>query len=201
MSQRLEPKKNAGKKPQEVPDATSSGTLGGLGSEGTRRLFRYYDPSTGRCCDLTEEQADEKERRREIYNRAADEELERRRQERLERWRNTPLAPEAKQALGDVPPAQVWQLVQVLVAHAFEAYPDEAEEVIVKYQPDYDQESLSLMLQNLNPAVGINNLVEVNSDPKLNLQNLVKSANPPNVLEKVLFMVTLSSKWQSEMAR
>jgi hypothetical protein len=41
------------------------------------------------------------------------------------------------------------------------------------------------MLQNLNPAVGINNLVEVNSDPKLDLQNLLKSANPPDVLENV----------------
>lgn len=71
---------------------------------------------------------------------------------------------------------------------------------MVTYQPEYDQESLSLMLQNLNPAVGINNLVEVNSNPKLNLQNLLKSANPPDVLEEVLFMVTLSNKWLSEVA-
>lgn len=55
------------------------------------------------------------------------------------------------------------------------------------------------MLQNLNPVVGINNVVEVNSDPKLNLQNLLKSANPPDVLEKVLIMVTLSSRWLSEV--
>jgi len=118
MSQHLEPKKNAGKKPQEVPDTTSSGALGGLGSEATRRLFRYYNPSTGKC-DLTEEQADERERRREIYNRAADEELERRRQERLERWRNTPLDPEAQEALGGLPPLQVWQDVQTLVGQIY----------------------------------------------------------------------------------
>jgi len=71
---------------------------------------------------------------------------------------------------------------------------------MVKYQPEYDQESLSLMLHNLNPAVGINNFVEVNSDPKLDLQNLLESANPPDVLENVLFMVTLSNKWLSEVA-
>jgi len=118
MSQHLEPKKNAGKKSQEVPDTTSSGALGGLGSEATRRLFRYYNPSTGKC-DLTEEQADERERRREIYNRAADEELERRRQERLERWRNTPLDPEAQEALGGLPPLQVWQDVQTLVGQIY----------------------------------------------------------------------------------
>ena len=67
------------------------------------------------------------------------------------------------------------------------------------YQPEYDQESLSVRLQNLNPAVGINNFVEVNSDPKLNLQDLLKSTNPLDVLEKVLFMVAVSSKWQSEV--
>jgi len=103
MSQHSESKKYA-KKPQKTFESTSSGALGGLGSETTRQLLRYYNPSTGKC-DMTEEQADEKERLREIYNRAADEELERRRQERLERWRNTPLDPEAREALGSLPAA------------------------------------------------------------------------------------------------
>ena len=200
MSRHIEPDKRPGKRQKEAPDTTSSVAPDGLGSEATRQLFRYYNPSTGKC-DLTEEQADERERRREIYNREVDGELEHRRQERQERWRNTPLDPQAKEALGVVPPALVWDQVQCLVFQAFDAYPEHAEELMVKYQPEYDQESLSLMMQNLNPAVGINNFVEVNSDPKLNLQDLQKSPNPPHVLETVLFMVTLSSKWLSEVAR
>ena len=132
MSQHSEPEKKYGKKPQEAPDTTSSGALGGLGSEATRRLFRYYNPSTGKC-DLTEEQADERERRREIYNRAVDEEVERRRQERLERWRNTPLDPEAKAALDGLPPALVWEHIQGLVFQAFDLYPEQAQELIDTY--------------------------------------------------------------------
>ena len=59
--------------------------------------------------------------------------------------------------------------------------------------------ALSLVLQHLDPAAGINSLVEINDHRKLNLKDLMKS-NPPDVLEKVLFMVTLSSKWQSEVS-
>ncbi len=55
------------------------------------------------------------------------------------------------------------------------------------------------MLQNLNPAVGVNNFLEVNVDPKLNLKDLMKS-QPVDVLEKVLFMVTFSDKWQREVS-
>jgi len=123
MSQHSESEKKPRKKLGEAPDTTSSGALGGLDSEATRRLFRYYDPSTGKC-DLTEEHADERERRREIYSREVDEELERRRQERLERWRNTPPDPQAKEALGGLPPALVWEQVQCLVFQAFDAYPE-----------------------------------------------------------------------------
>lgn len=49
-----------------------------------------------------------------------------------------------------------------------------------------NQEWLYLVIQHLNPVVGINNLVEVNSDPKLNLQDLLKSANPPDVLARTV---------------
>jgi hypothetical protein len=62
-----------------------------------------------------------------------------------------------------------------------------------------DQESLGLMLQNLNPAVGVNNFQAVNVDLKLNLKDLMKS-QAVDVLEKVLFMVTLSDKWLTEVA-
>lgn len=113
MSQHSEPDKKPRKKRGEAPDMTRSGGLDGLESEATRRLFRYYNSSTGKY-DLTEEQADERQRQREIYNRAADEELERRRQERLERWQNTPLDPQAQEALGGLPPALVWEQLQAL---------------------------------------------------------------------------------------
>lgn len=122
---RLRTREEASEKAAEAPDTTNSGALGGLCSEATRRLFRYYNPSTGKC-DLTEEQADERERRREIYNHAVDEELERRRQERLERWRNTPLDPEARAALDGLPLALVWEQIQGLVFQAFDLYPEQA---------------------------------------------------------------------------
>ncbi len=55
------------------------------------------------------------------------------------------------------------------------------------------------MLQNLNPVVGINNFQAANMDSKLNLKDLTKSQSV-DVLDKVLFMVTLSNKWLSEVA-
>ena len=124
---------------------------------------------------------------------------DRQRSERLETWPNILLDPKAKAALGDLSPVLVWSQVGNLVAHTFEAYPDEAGKLLDKYQPPVNQEWLYLALQHLDPVVGIKNLVEINDHPKLNLKDLMKS-NPPDVLEKVLFMVTLSSKWQSEVA-
>jgi hypothetical protein len=46
---------------------------------------------------------------------------------------------------------------------------------VLSYQPAYDEESLGLMLQNLNPVVGINNFQAVNLDPTLNLKDLMRS--------------------------
>ena len=109
------------------------------------------------------------------------------------------LDPEAKAALGDLSPVLVWSQVVNLVAHTFEAYPDDAEKLLDKYQPPVNQEWLYLALQHLHPVAGINNLIEINDHPKLNLKDLMKS-NPPDVLEKVLSMVTLSSQWQSEVS-
>jgi len=126
-------------------------------------------------------------------------EAEERQPETLETGPNLQLDPEAKAALGDLSPVLVWSQVGNLVAHTFEAYPDEADKLLCRYQPPVNQEWLYVALQHLDPVVGINNLVEMNDHPKLNLKDLTKS-NPPDVLEKVLFMVTLSSKWQSEVA-
>ena len=166
-------------------------------SEESRQLLRRYNPRTGKC-DLSEEQAQEQERRRETtivqltkkWSVSAG---------GLERWRNTPLDPEAKEALDGLAPALVWQQIQGLVFQAFDQYPDQAQKLMDDYQPEYDEESLGLMLQNLNPAVGINNFQAVNLDPTLNLKDLMKS-QPVDVLEKVLFMVTFSNKWLSEVA-
>jgi hypothetical protein len=183
---------------EEARDQAGSKRLAPFLTDTERQRLRLYNSATGKC-DLTEEQAEERERRREIYNRAADEELERRRQERLERWRNTPLDTEAQEALGGLPPLRVWQDVQTLVSQAFQAYPEESDALLEKY-PGVSEDRLILALSHLNPVVGVNNLVAVNSDPKLDLQNLLKSANPPDVLENVLFMVTLSDKWLTEVA-
>jgi hypothetical protein len=107
--------------------------------------------------------------------------------------------PEAKDALDGLPPAQVWEQIEGLVFQAFDLYPRQAQKLMDDYQPEYDQDSLGLMLQNLNPVVGINNFQAVNLDPTLNLKDLMKSQSV-DVLEKVLFMVTLSDKWQTEVA-
>jgi hypothetical protein len=109
------------------------------------------------------------------------------------------LSLDAQVAVGSQNPAAVWALVQTLVSQAFEVYPDEAQELLDKYQPPVDEQGLVLVLQHLDPVVGLNNLEAVNSNPKLDLKNPLKN-NPPDVLEKVLFMVTLSDKWQREVS-
>jgi hypothetical protein len=136
----------------------------------------------------------------EVLSGATSEAEDRQQPEKLEPWPNIMLEPEAKAALGDLSPLLVWSQVGNLVAHTFEAYPDEANKLLDKYQPPVNQGWLYVALQHLDPVVGINGFVEINDDPKLNLKDLMKS-NPPDVLEKVLFMVTLSSKWLSEVAR
>jgi hypothetical protein len=157
--------------------------------------LRLYNSATGKC-DLSEEEA----RKREAYRQAESEAADRQRHERLERWRNTPLDPEAKQALGNVPPAAAWLELQDQVAGAFCDHPEEADVLLVKYeamyQCPYDLEGLLAMMGNLNPVVGINNFQYLNE--KVNLKDVMKS-KPLDVLEQVLKMLTISDKWQSEI--
>jgi len=161
-------------------------------SEPTSDL-RLYNSATGKC-DLSEEEA----RKREAYRQAESEAADRQRHKRLERWRNTPLDPEAKEALGNVPPQVAWSLIQALVFQAFDTQPDEAQELWDKYQPPCrDEMSLDLALQHLDPVVGINNFQYLNE--KVNLKDAMKS-KPLDVLEEVLRMVSLSSKWHSEVS-
>src|ERR1019366_2211143 len=108
------------------------------------------------------------------------------------------LDPEAKEALGSVPPQVAWSLIQALVFQAFDTQPHEAQELWDKYQPPCrDEMSLDLALQHLDPVVGINNFQYLNE--KVNLKDVMKS-KPLDVLEEVLRMVSLSSKWHSEVS-
>ena len=130
--------------------------------------------SAGKC-DLTDEQADEQERRREIYNRACDEETERRRKERENRWRNTPLDPAVEEALHGTPPEVAWEYLQCVLFDAFDAYPEQAEQ-LREYQPPYDEEGLNLTLQNLNPKVGLSNFLGCGE--VTDLSDLIHKADP-----------------------
>ncbi len=67
-----------------------------------------------------------------------------------------------------------------------------------KYQPPYDEESLQLLLQNLNPKVGLSNFLGCGK--VTDLSDLIHKADPLEVLEQVLWMVTLSDQWQTEVA-
>ena len=102
----------------------------------------------------------------------------------------------AQVALKGSNPRVAWDQVQHQVFQAFEEYPDQAQKLMEKYQPPYDQMNLDLTLQNLEPEVGLNNLEYLNK--KVNLQNPLKSP-PLDVLEEVLRMVTESDKWQTEV--
>src|SRR5947208_2554212 len=95
-------------------------------------------------------------------------------------------------------PSVIWNQIQSLVFQAFDKEPKEAESLMEKYQPPYqDEESLSLALQHLDPKVGVDNLAYLNK--KVNLENPLKS-KPLDVLEEVLRMITQSDKWQEEVS-
>lgn len=104
---------------------------------------------------------------------------------------------QAQLALKGAKPQAVWQLVETLVDQAFEEYPEESQGLMAKYQPPVDHEGLLLVLQHLDPVVGINNLAFLNQ--KVNLADPLKTS-PPDVLEEVLKMLTESSKYQSEVS-
>ena len=108
-----------------------------------------------------------------------------------------PLDLRTKTALHDVPPQVAWDQVQAQVFQAFEHQQEEADKLLEKYQPPYDQESLSLALQNLHPSVGSNNFQYIAQGVKL---DEILKAKPLTVLEQVLRMVTVSDKWQSEVS-
>jgi hypothetical protein len=53
------------------------------------------------------------------------------------------------------------------------SYPEKAEQLMENYQPPYDEESLQIMLQNLNPKVGLKRGPE--SPQVQGSQNLVRA--------------------------
>jgi hypothetical protein len=107
------------------------------------------------------------------------------------------LDPEAKEALGSVPPEVAWEQIHTLVFQAFEYQPGEAQKLMDEYQPPFrDQMSLDLALQHVDPVVGLNNFQYLNK--KVDLRDVMKS-KPLDVLEEVLRMITLSDKWQTDV--
>jgi hypothetical protein len=99
------------------------------------------------------------------------------------------------------PPWLAWQNIQTQTWRAFEETPEEAQELWDKYQPDQrlipDSMELDLLLQNLPPDIGLNNFQYLNKT--VDLKDVLK-AKPLDVLEGVLRMVTISDKWQTEVA-
>lgn len=100
-------------------------------------------------------------------------------------------------ALHGVPPQVAWDQIQAQVFQAFEHQQEEADALLEKYQPPYDQTGLDLALQNLDPKVGLNNFQYIAQGVKL---DQIMKAKPLEVLEQVLRMVTISDKWQSEVS-
>ena len=100
-------------------------------------------------------------------------------------------------ALHGVPPQVAWSQIQTQVFQAFEHQQEEAEALLEKYQPPFDQTGLDLALQHLDPKVGMNNFQYIAQGVKL---DEVMKAKPLAVLEQVLRMVTISDKWQSEVS-
>jgi len=137
-------------------------------------------------------------RRREARGLATERASERRRLERLEQWSKTPLDPAVEEALHGTSPEVAWSHLQCVLFQGFDTYPEKAEQLMENYQPPYDEESLQIMLQNLNPKVGLKHLLGCGTIT--DLSDLVHNADPLEVLEQVLWMVTLSSERQSDPA-
>jgi hypothetical protein len=69
---------------------------------------------------------------------------------------------------------RAWEQIQTLVFQAFEYQPDEAQKLMEKYQPPFlDQMSLDLVLEHLDPVVGLNNFEYLNK--KIRLREVMKS--------------------------
>jgi hypothetical protein len=100
-----------------------------------------------------------------------------------ENWR---LDPSAQAALGDVTPELAWLWVGDMVYHAADQYQPEAQALAEKLNLDMDFASLDVVLAEMNPVQGINELHY--ADPSLNLQNLIKQP-PLKVLESVIQML------------
>jgi hypothetical protein len=140
---------------------------------------------------------DQVEGHRQSYGSTADQVLERRRLKRLEQWSKTPLDPAVEEALNGVAPGVAWSYLQCVLFQAFYVHPAKAEELMQKYEPAYDEQSLDVMLQNLNPKVGLKHFLGCGKI--VDLSDLIHKADPLEVLEHMLWMVSLSSEWQSDL--
>lgn len=163
-----------------------------LGSEKETFDLRYYNGATGRC-DLSEDDV----LKRRARDQAEVEELERRRQERLERWRNTPLDPEAKDALGNAHPEVVWLYIQLQAADAIENNHEESvkladDEVELDVNLPGDLTDLIVFMGNANPRKAINDFHYAN--PEFDLKKDMRYMDPLQTLKAVLQMF-VSDRW------
>jgi hypothetical protein len=68
-----------------------------------------------------------------------------------------------------------------------------------KYEHSYDAEELTLMLQGLDPRLGLGHFLGCGKIT--DLSDLIHKADPLEVPEQVLWMVTLSCEWQGSVGR
>ena len=172
-------------------------TVSSWGSEASRRLLRYYNWGTGKC-DLTEEQADEQQRRSKTYDLACRKESERRRKGLLAIWESTPLEPEAQDALQGTSPEIAWQgLLHLTIGAIDESYP-EANEIATALglglclDDNIDLEDMCVMLSELNPIEGINQFNYIN--PESDLSDVWRKMTPLEALKGMVRIATLSDR-------
>ena len=106
------------------------------------------------------------------------------------------LGAETRAALNGVQPWLAWDQIQTQVFRAFECQEDEAQALMEKYQPPFDRMGLNLMLQDLDPKVGLDNFHYIAQGVRL---DQIMKAKPLKVLEEILRMVTISDKWQIQV--
>jgi hypothetical protein len=101
------------------------------------------------------------------------------------------LDPEADEALGMVSPELAWLQVGYRVRQFVDAYPDLAATMGRAMDLQMDYEDLDVLLQEIDPIVGINQLHYIQSD--LNLQDLDHQPGA-KVLEGVIKIFTISDR-------
>ena len=124
--------------------------------------------------------------------------MQRRRQECLEKWQNTPLEPAAAVALGGTSPETAWSdLLDLILRATDECYP-EAEKAAkemglgVTFGIDMDLTDIWMMFSELNPIEGINQFNYLN--PGYHLSEVSKKMHPLEALIGMIRILALSDR-------